>query len=232
MLLPEGAGVNWSGLLKPFNLFVSDWEQKNEQAAASYLGYAPLSVRHAQWIIVGGVAAVKRPWGSSSRHSSSRNTECNTKSAKFLMNNACRLCEMTINPCTGPRLQGERLIASTQIRRKVNSVSDIANRPKIRCAVCPDIDEVVECFLLAACNWITAALSSSIIPHRRRKGVYHSISHRAKAISAAENEFASTHTHSRQDKLLSTLSRTSLSIRMIVKRGEKQRRSHHTSFSS
>jgi hypothetical protein len=55
-----GAGFKWASLIRPFSAFVPDWEAKGDQVAASYLGYAPLSVRYVQKVIAGDVALVQK----------------------------------------------------------------------------------------------------------------------------------------------------------------------------
>jgi hypothetical protein len=60
LFVPEHSGVKWSALLKPLNAFVSDFEQVSDQAAASYLGFVPLTVRYVQRIIAGDLPAVQK----------------------------------------------------------------------------------------------------------------------------------------------------------------------------
>jgi hypothetical protein len=55
-----GAGFKWSSLVRPFSAFVPDWEAKGDQVAASYLGYAPLSVRYVQKVVAGDVPAIQK----------------------------------------------------------------------------------------------------------------------------------------------------------------------------
>lgn len=52
--------VKWSNFIKPFQLFVPKWEELKDQAAASYLGYAPLSIRVIQKITEGNFNFVSK----------------------------------------------------------------------------------------------------------------------------------------------------------------------------
>jgi hypothetical protein len=59
-LLVPGGGSKWSNVIKAFQLYSPDWEQTDDQAAALYLGYAPLSVRYVQRVVNGDVASMVR----------------------------------------------------------------------------------------------------------------------------------------------------------------------------
>ena len=52
-------GFKWKNLISTFQSYVPDWEEKMDQAATSYLGYAPLSVRYVERIADGDFRSVK-----------------------------------------------------------------------------------------------------------------------------------------------------------------------------
>ena len=52
-------GFKWKSLISTFQSYVPDWEAKCDEAAASYFGYAPLSVRYFQRIADGDFRSVK-----------------------------------------------------------------------------------------------------------------------------------------------------------------------------
>jgi hypothetical protein len=60
LLMPTG-GAKWSNFIKQFQLYAPDWEQTDDQAAALYLGYAPLSVRYVQRVVNGDLGSIVRP---------------------------------------------------------------------------------------------------------------------------------------------------------------------------
>jgi hypothetical protein len=57
------AGPKWANFIRPFQLYTPDWEQTDDQAAALYLGYAPLSIRYVQKVIAGDVATIAKAIG-------------------------------------------------------------------------------------------------------------------------------------------------------------------------
>jgi hypothetical protein len=60
-LLVPGNGVKWVSFIRTFQLYVPDWEETDDQAAALYLGYAPLSVRYVQKIVAGDGGSLTKP---------------------------------------------------------------------------------------------------------------------------------------------------------------------------
>lgn len=54
------SGTKWNSMIKTFHLYVNDFEETCDQAAYTYLGYAPLSVRYVQKIINGEFATVQK----------------------------------------------------------------------------------------------------------------------------------------------------------------------------
>lgn len=59
MLNENQKGFKWRNLISTFQSYVPDWEEKRDEAAASYLGYAPLSVRYVERIADGDFRSVK-----------------------------------------------------------------------------------------------------------------------------------------------------------------------------
>jgi hypothetical protein len=65
LFVPNGSGFKWGNFVKTFSLFVPDWEGNKEgiprdEAAAAYLGYAPLSVRIVEKVVAGELAMVTK----------------------------------------------------------------------------------------------------------------------------------------------------------------------------
>jgi len=56
---PHGSEKKWRSVLKKMRAYSPNWEAENDQAAASYLGYAPLSVRFVERIADGDIASVQ-----------------------------------------------------------------------------------------------------------------------------------------------------------------------------
>ena len=54
------SSTKWSQFVKQFQLFVPDWEANNEQAAAPYLGYVPLSIRYIQKVLNNEFSSVQK----------------------------------------------------------------------------------------------------------------------------------------------------------------------------
>ncbi|OHS97733.1 Sec1 family protein [Tritrichomonas foetus] len=55
--------TKWSQFVKSFQLFVPDWDQTNDQAAAPYLGYVPLSVRYIQRVLNNDFNSIQKAMG-------------------------------------------------------------------------------------------------------------------------------------------------------------------------
>jgi hypothetical protein len=60
LLVPKN-GFKWADFVKTFQLYVPEWERMDDQAAASYLGYAPLSARYVQKIVNGEGWSLRDP---------------------------------------------------------------------------------------------------------------------------------------------------------------------------
>ena len=60
LLSPGNKNKSWSTLIKPLQLYVEDWEAKNDQVAANYQGYVPISVRLVEKVANGEFAYAKK----------------------------------------------------------------------------------------------------------------------------------------------------------------------------
>ncbi|KAI5482684.1 vesicle docking involved in exocytosis [Trichomonas vaginalis G3] len=61
----DKALVKWSNFVKPFRLYNPDFDKNGDEAAMSYLGYAPLSIRYVESIVKKDFPSVQKVIGDS-----------------------------------------------------------------------------------------------------------------------------------------------------------------------
>ena len=121
--------IKWKNFVKAFKLYVPQWqEEPRDEAAAAYLGYAPLSIRYVQRIVSGDFAYVKKVIGDSFEAEQKGTTDPNGEYIVFFIG-GCTHSELnTLRRLAPEDPEADEKTLSNQLRFKVVTTNMFSSR--------------------------------------------------------------------------------------------------------